>query len=158
MGEQKLVWEEKEYQEYIEPGVRELVKALHIFGIKTKMSCEGHILDPWHRGILTGVYPWPWIILMDEIEKVDVLQKNLDLWNREYPENNWILSRERIHGSFTPRHIDNMLREKPNMTILALTPESENRNWSPETLTMFQQHAKDFGQFLIDSTNAYSTL
>lgn len=144
-----FAWPESEYAR-LEDNVRDLVKALHRLGIITVMSCQGHIRTAWYY---TGVLPWPWIIIQDKPEKIAVLSRLIEAWNKDNPGKKWILSKDRIHPSFTPEYIVNVMqRDYPGTIVRALVPAEENSDLSEDVLKQLQEQAVAFALFLAQSS------
>ncbi len=145
-----IIWEENEYKK-LEPGIRRIVKALHKLRIRTKMSCEGHIREKWY---FTGILPYPWVIIKPLEKQLGKIKKVLNTWNKQNPEDKWVLTRERIHGSYTPDYIEYKIKnhEPIGTVFLALTPEKENNNLSAEKLKQLQKNANKLAKFLLSKT------
>ena len=141
----QICWSDTSYQK-LENGIRDLVRSLHSLGIKTIMSCEGHIRT---AGYYTGVLPWPWIIIAVEPEQMTTLQQKLNIWNELNPRKRWILSIERIHGPFTSEYVSEMIRrEFPGCQVRALVPEDENAALDADILIATQTQTGDLANFL----------
>ena len=143
-------WKNDEYKN-LESGIRQLVKSLHKTGIRTEMSCEGHIREKWYY---TGVLPYPWVIIKPLEKQLAKIKKLLKAWNKQNPENKWILTTERIHGSYTPDYIEWKIKERePFGTVfLALTPEEENNTLSKKKLTALQKTVNELAKFFLSKT------
>ncbi len=141
----QICWADTEYKE-LDDGVRDLVKSLHLLGIRTIMSCEGHIRTAWYY---VGVLPWPWVIIAVTPEQMASLQQKLYFWNRLNPQKQWILSVERIHGSFTPEYVRGMIkREFPGCQVRSLVPRNENMSLDPNILIAMRMQAIELASFL----------
>jgi len=150
-----LVWADEEYL-HLDAGIRELVKALHFLGVKTVMSCQGHIRTSC---VYQGILPWPWIIIAANPRQMEALQKSLDSWNNANWRKKWILSVERIHGSFTPDYVEHMIeREFRGCQVRALVPREENNSLSHEILAELQTHVPDLSRFLLGKEKHFENL
>jgi hypothetical protein len=139
-------WTEEDYG-HLDEGIRVLVKALHQYRIRTIMSCEGHIRESW---FYTGVLPYPWVILILNPSDLKRIQSKLEEWNRENKNEKWILSKQRIHGSFTPDYIRSAVICGDNtLTVTALVPKDDNeKKLSAATLAAFQQQVPKLASFI----------
>lgn len=133
--------QKEEWYLHFDERIRFLVKVLHSFGVWTIWSCEGHIrTSPIHDGIL----PWPWVVVQGALNEIEELEQALGEWNSSNPKRKWILSRRRIHGSLTPEYI----RHTYSGFVIALTPEYENLDLSPDILAELQNSANELANFL----------
>lgn len=140
-------WSDKDYQR-LDSGIRDLVRSLHFSEIITIMSCEGHIRT---SPIYVGVLPWPWIIIAAEPKQMTDLTQRLDSWNRLNPAKKWILSVQRIHGSFTPDYVRYMIKTNfPGTSVRTLCPEEENLGLSGNILAELQKQSPDLAHFLTE--------
>ena len=145
MSNNNIQWPDKEYKK-LEKGVCDLVKSLHLLGIKTIFSCQGHIRT---SSIYTGILPWPNVILLITEDEITILQEKLDTWNNLNPEQVWILSKRRIHGSYTPEYIRScILPRHPGHTVTTLCPRSENHRLDDVLLGEMQIQANELSEFL----------
>lgn len=142
----RLDWTEEDYG-HMDEKIRELLKALHQFRIKTIMSCEGHIRKSW---IYAGVYPYPWVILILNPSDLRRMEAKLKEWNRQNKGENWILSGKRVHGSFTPAYIrSDVTCDDDTLTVTALVPENDNeKDLSATALAAFQQQVPRLASFI----------
>lgn len=141
----KIQWSDEVYAE-LENGVSALVRSLHLLGIRTIMSCEGHIRT---LPIYTGILPWPWVIIQVNKEERDILARAISLWNELNPLQRWILSERRVHGSFTPEYIrEYVIKDFPGESVTALVPEDENVRLDPNVLISAQKQADELARFL----------
>lgn len=75
----------------------------------------------------------------------------IDDWNNLNPNKRWILSKDRIHGSFTPEYISSvMIRDNPGTLVRALVPMEENVTLSAEILTELRKQASALACFLMN--------
>ncbi len=146
MSDNKIKWPDTEYQ-LLENGIRELVKALHLLGIKTIFSCEGHIRT---SPIYIGVLPWPYVILLISDDQIEPFQEKINMWNKANDRHGWTLSKRRIHGSFTPEYIKSEILSKyPGHTVTTLCPINENCTLDHGLLAEMQMHAGKLAEFLM---------
>ena len=145
MTANQICWSDASYQK-LEGGIRDLVRSLHLLGIKTIMSCGGHIRKVWYH---VGVLPWPWVIIVVESEQMAILQSKLNAWDKLNPYKRWILSIESIHGSFIPEYIRGMIkREFPGRQVRALVPEDKNTTLDVNILIAMRMQAIELASFL----------
>lgn len=138
-------WPAAEYQE-LDSGIRDLVKSLHLLGIRTIMSCEGHIRT---SPIYVSVLPWPRVVIAVTPEQMALLQQKLDFWNKLNPQKRWILSVERIHPSLTPEYVRGKIRrEFPECQVRALVPEDKNMWLDQNILIAMRMQAIELAGFL----------
>jgi len=146
LPDNKIKWPDEDYQ-LLEDGIRDLVKALHVLGIKTIFSCEGHIrTSPAYVGVL----PWPYVILLISDDQIRVFQERINKWNEANDGFGWTLSKRRIHGSFTPKYIKSeILSRHPAHAVTTLCPINENRALDKDLLAEMQMHARKLAEFLM---------
>ena len=139
-------WTTEDYG-HLDSGIRELVRGLHQFRIRTIWSCEGHIRS---SGLYVGVLPYPWVIVILNPDDLARLQKKITEWNMRHPLERWMLSKERVHGSFTPEYIAaEVTGGNKSLTVTALVPEDDNeRCLSPRLLNNFQQQVPRLAEFI----------
>lgn len=140
----EIGWSDEGYEK-LDAGIRPLVRILHELGIRTIMSCEGHIRE---SPIYVGVLPWPWVIVQLTMEEYSLLQRKLFEWNDLHPGMEWVLSVKRIHGSFTPDYIKNhILADYPGEQVRALVPKDENGHLDPHILAICQESVPKLTEF-----------
>lgn len=142
-------WTDEDYG-HLDEKVRDLVKALHQFQIRTIMSCEGHIRESWVYG---GVLPYPWVIVILNPSDLERLGTKLNQWNHLNPNQKWTLSVKRVHGSFTPEYIiSDVTCGDSTLTVTTLVPKDDNeRDLSVDVLAEFQKQAHTLAAFISDS-------
>lgn len=143
-----ICWSDDQYTEFIEEKIRDLVKALHRIGIRTEMSCEGHIGNPF-LNIMT--YPWVLLIVLPDVKNRIV--RRIATWNRKHQQSEWVLSEDRIYPVYTPEYIRNVILKKyPGAWFVQLCPESSNYSRSSEKLAEMQSRATELASFLSPTT------
>jgi hypothetical protein len=100
--------------------------------------------------IYTGVLPWPYVILLISDDQIRVFQERINKWNEANDGHGWTLSKERIHGSFTPGYIKSeILSGYPAHTVTSLCPINENRALDEGLLAEMQMYARKLAEFLM---------
>lgn len=140
-----IQWPDECYVE-LEDGICNLVKSLHGLGIRTLMSCEGHIrTSPYYVGVL----PYPWIVILVTPEEMNELMRRISSWNELNPTKKWTLSQPRVHGSFTQEYIVSVIiRDNPGTLVTAFCPEEENAELSNDILMGLRTQSNDLAHFL----------
>ncbi len=121
--------------DFIEEGIRELVKVLWEFDYKTIYSCAGHLNDS---------KPYPWVVILTDIansqSKRDKLLLAIGRYNISLGENGnfpeslkmWTLAPILVH----------------NGLALFLMPADRNTSRSTEKITELRNSAKKLAEFL----------
>ena len=131
----------EEWYLHADKNIRDLLRALHRLDVWTVFSCEGHIRnDP----IYVGEYPWPWVIVQGTLKQIGVLEQMLTIWNTSHPLEKWILSKERMHRSFTPEFVGATF----SGFVTTLVPICENHDLSADVLLRLQDSANKLAEFL----------
>ena len=139
------VWSGEEYAK-LDAGIANLVRSLHILGISTVESCEGHVV---RRGNGMVVLPWPWVIIATSDEEAERLAGKIIQWNGLAPAERWMISGDRIfHGTFSRTYVESVVGAMfPTKQVNMLCPEETNPMSELAILTAFQMEAEHLAIF-----------